>query len=138
MPPAPSFVQGSSTLGEAIHIGTRPLRLQLTAVSANVDDILESVRDILVKVELLSRGQERLAMAVSCMQGAVSVGFKDNMDGLKQMSVGVDGGAPTSNAQQAEVLAKVQSVKRAFRAQFVKRMAEATSSNDVYLDTGRT
>lgn len=77
-------------------------------------------------------------MAVSCMQGAVTVGFKDIMDGLKQMSVGVDGGAPTSHAQQAEVLAKVQSIKRAIRAQFVNRMAKATRSNDVYLDTGRT
>lgn len=77
-------------------------------------------------------------MVVSCMQGAVTVGFKDILDGLKQMSIGVDGGSPTANAQQAEVMARVQSVKRAFRAHFVKRMAEATRSNDVYLDTGRT
>lgn len=110
----------------------------MTAVSANVDDILESVRDILVKVELLTRGQERLAIAVSSIQGSVVVGLKDIMDGLKQMSVGVEGGVPAANVQQAEILARVQSVKRAFRARIMKRMAEATRSSDVYLDTGRT
>lgn len=111
----PSTPQGSSTLAERIHSGTRPLRLQLIAVSTNVDNILETVRDILVKVELLARGQELLATSVTTLHGAVTVGFKDLSDAIKQMATGVDGGAPATNAQVAETLGKVQTIKRGFR-----------------------
>ncbi|KAK1863168.1 hypothetical protein I4F81_005730 [Pyropia yezoensis] len=110
----------------------------LVAVSTNVDNVLETVRDILVKVELIARGQELLATAVSSLHGAVTVGFKDLSDAIKQMATGVDGGAPATNAQVAETLGKVQTIKRGFREREMKRIAEAARSADVYLDTART
>lgn len=135
---APFKPQGSSTLVEGITIGTRPLRLQLIAVSTNVDNILETVREILVKVELLARGQELLATAVTTLQGAVTVGFKDLSDAIKKMATGMEGGAPAANTLVAETLAKVQIVKRGFREREMKRISEATRSTDVYLGTART
>lgn len=137
-PTAPSTPQGSSTLAERINIGTRPLRLQLISVSTNVDNIMETVRDTLVKVELLARGQELLATAVTTLQRAVTVGFKVLSDAIEQMATGVEGGAPAANTQVAETLDRVQLVKRGFREREMKRIFEATRSTDVYLDTART
>lgn len=112
--------------------------MQLTNVSPNVDNILETVRDIVVKVELISRGKKLLSTAVTSLRGAVTVGFKDLSDAVKQMATGVEGGAPAINAPVAKTLTKVQNFERCFRECKVKRIAEATRSADVDLDTALT
>lgn len=60
-----------------MNLGTRLLHLQLLAVSTNVDNVPETVRDTLVRVEHRSRGQELLATAVTTLQGVLTVGLKD-------------------------------------------------------------
>lgn len=74
---APTTPQGSSSLADALNLGTRLLHLQLVAVSKNVDNVPETVRDILVRVEHRSRGQELLATAVTTLPGVLTVGLKD-------------------------------------------------------------
>lgn len=74
--------QGSTHLSDAISTGMRPMRLQLVAVSTNIDIVLESVRDVLVKVELLSRVHERLASLMHAVEASMTAGFKEVMTAM--------------------------------------------------------
>lgn len=72
----------AATLAGALANSLRPLQHKLVEISTSVDTLADSVRDILIKVEILARGHERLAGTVQAMQGTVTVGFKDLMDGM--------------------------------------------------------
>lgn len=137
----PAGAQGrtsSSPLANALTGSMRPLRLQLVAVATSVDHIVDSVRDILVKVEILTRGHERLSVAMQSLRGGVTVGFKDVMDGLNQMSVGAEGRVVGAQGDVAQALTIVGRVKAAFREDEKKRILEASSSGEVCINTSRT
>lgn len=131
----PAARQGSTHLSDAISTGMRPMRLQLVAVSTNIDNVLESVRDVLVKVELLSRGHERLASVMHAVQASMTVGFKEVMTAMQQMSSTADGQV---NVALTQTLAVVNTVKTAFRDDEKQRIITATRSADVYYSTTRT
>lgn len=129
---------GLTTLADALAVGMRPLRLHLVAVATSVDSLVDSVRDILVKVEILTRGHERLSMAMQSVQGGVTVGFKDVMDGLERMSVGAEGRVDGARGDVAQTLTIVGRVKAAFREDEKKRILDATRSGEVCINTSRT
>lgn len=108
------------------------------AVATSVDSLVDSVRDILVKVEILTRGHERLSTAMQSLQGGVTVGFKDVMDGLERMSVGAEGRVVGAQGDVAQTLSVVGRVKAAFREDEKKRILEATRSGEVCVNTSRT
>lgn len=92
----------ASTLSDVVGAGLQPLRVQLIAVATSVDDLVDSVRDVLVKVAVISRSQERLAQAVHTMGTTFTVGFKDVLSALEEMSNAADGrvSSPSSAADQ--------------------------------------
>lgn len=111
------------------------MRLQLVAASTNLDDLIDSARDVLVKVELLNRGHERLASVMQVVQLSISVGFKEVMKALQQMSAAADG---QGNAALTQTLATSNSIKSAFRDDEKQRIITAARSADVCYSTSRT
>lgn len=105
------------------------------AVSTNIDDLVDSVRDVLVKVELLNRGHERLASTMHTIQAGMTVGFKEVSTALQTMSACADGRA---NSAQSQALTVISSIKTAFRNDEKERIMTVTRSADVYYSTSRT
>lgn len=125
-------------MADALAISLRPVQLKLVATSTSADTVADSVRDILIKVEILARGHERLASAMQSMQGTLTVGFKGLMDGMQQISVGAEGRAVGAPGDVAQMLALVGRVKLAFREDEKTRILYATRSGEVCINTGRT
>lgn len=103
-----------------------------------MDDLVKSVRDVLVKVDVLSRSQERLATAVHSMEMTFTVGWKDVLSALQEMSKAADSrGSPASSAVE-QTLTAVSTIKMAFRDDEKKRIISATRSAEVYNSTNRS
>ncbi|KAK1862856.1 hypothetical protein I4F81_005423 [Pyropia yezoensis] len=128
----------ASTLSDVVGAGLQPLRVQLIAVATSVDDLVDSVRDVLVKVEVLSRSQERLAQAVHTMGTTFTVGFKDVLRALEEMSNAADGRVSSPSSAADQTLTAISTLKMAFRENEKKRIISATRSAEVYNSTNRT
>lgn len=136
-PPAPLGTV-STTLSNALSIGTQPIRRELSLVAAGGNDLTDGMRDLRVRMELLSHEHERLATAIQSIQGSMTFGFTEVVDMMKQLlSSVVGGGAPGVGGQLSQELAKINAVKTGFRASEMRRMGRATRSRDVYLPSGR-
>lgn len=119
-PAAPGVPSGarrptSATPSGALYAGLGPLRVQLTAVATTVDDLVETVRDVLVKVEVLSGSQERLATAVHTMETSFTVAFKDVMSALQLMVKAAQGRLSSASGAVEQTLTAVSATKAAFR-----------------------
>lgn len=142
-PAAPGVLSGarrptSATPSGALYGGLSPLRVQLTAVAATVDDLVETVRDVLVKVEVLSGSQERLATAVHTMETSFTVAFKDVMSALQLMVKAAQGRLSSASGAVEQTLTAVSAAKAAFREDEKKRIISSTRSADVYNSMKRT
>lgn len=128
------------TLAEALSLGTRPLLHKINEVSVGVDDLTDSVRDLRIKVEIMARGHERLATAMQSVSGSVAKGFMEVLDVLQRMATaGVAGASSKAGTSQlAQTTARINAVKSAFRLRLADRTAAATSTANVYFNTGRT
>lgn len=128
------------TLAEALSLGTRPLLHKITEVEVGVDDLTDSVRDLRIKVEILARGHERLATEMQSVSGSVAKGFMEVLDVLQRMATAgaTEATSRAGTSQLAQTTARINAVKSAFRLRLLDRTAAATSTANVYLNTGRT
>lgn len=58
-------------MADALATGTRPLCLLIAQVDTNVDDLTDSMRDLRIKLEQLSRAHERHASMMQSLQSFV-------------------------------------------------------------------
>lgn len=139
-PPTPPNSSGSSTLADALAAGTCPLRLLIAQVDTNVDDLTDSMRDLRVKLELLSRAHERHASMMQSMQSSVVQGSAQLSSQLATAggSHGMGGGHNGGNTGHVDEMARISEVKAAFRKQFLERMATTRRTSGVYMNTART
>lgn len=130
----------AGTMADALNIGTRPLLAKVHDVAVEGADFSDSVRDLRVKVEIMARGHERLATALQSASGAVSKGFMEVLDILHRLASDRNSttGPQQGTSQLAQLMARIISVKQAFRLRLSDRTASATCSADVYYNTGRT
>lgn len=130
----------AGTLADALNIGTRPLLAKAHDDAVGVDDFSDSVRDLRVKVKVIARGHERLATALQSVSGAVSNGFMEVLDIVQRLAADRNGttGPQQGTSQLAQLMARINSVKQAFRLRLEDRAASANCSADVYFNTDRT
>lgn len=123
---------------DALTLSLRLLRLQLVAVETSKDSFADCVRYILIKVEILAHGHERLGGALNFLPETMIVGFKEIINGTQQTSVGAEGRVIDARHEVDQTLALIDRVKAVFCEDEMMRILQAPRSGEVCIDTGRT
>lgn len=105
-----------------------------------MEDLAAFLQNVRVFVDILARDHERPATAIQSVACAISKGFMEVLDVLQGIVVDRGDGACGSVgvSHLAQLMARINNVKQAFRLRLSDGTVRATSGADAYLGIGST